>query len=136
MAAARIEFVPYQPRPDYLRAYHRIDIGLDTLPYNAHTTGSDALWAGLPVLTCAGSTFPGRVGASLLSAVGLPELIAPTPDEYEKLAVALARDPERLGQLRERLVQSRMTAPLFDTARFARDIESLYLSASPIDASH
>ena len=144
--AARLVFAERWPSDEHLARHRQADLFLDTLPYNAHTTGSDALWAGLPVLTCAGSTFPGRVGASLLSAVGLPELIAPTPDEYEKLAVALARDPERLGQLRERLVQSRMTAPLFDTARFARDIESLYLkmaersrsalSASPIDASH
>ena len=142
---ARLVFAERWPSDEHLARHRQADLFLDTLPYNAHTTGSDALWAGLPLLTCPGSTFPGRVGASLLHAVGLPELIAPTPDDYEKLAIALARDPGRLGQLRDRLAESRMTAPLFDTVRFARDIERLFLAmvarsrsalpVSPIEAS-
>lgn len=99
---------------------------LDTPPYNAHTTGSDALWAGLPVLTCLGTTFPGRVGASLLHAVGLPELVAPTLEAYEQRAIELASDPRQLGQIRERLEHCRSTAPLFDAAGFTCDLESLY----------
>ena len=144
--ATRLVFAERWPSDEHLARHRQADLFLDTLPYNAHTTGSDALWAGLPLLTCCGSTFPGRVGASLLHAVGVPELIAQTPDDYEKLAIALARDPERLGELRNRLAQSRMTAPLFDTARFARDIECLFLTmversrsalpASPIETSH
>lgn len=144
--ATRLIFAERWPSDEHLARHRQADLFLDTMPYNAHTTGSDALWAGLPLLTCPGSTFPGRVGASLLHAVGVPELIAPTPDDYEKLAIALAREPERLGQLRDRLAESRLTAPLFDTARFASDIENLFLTmversrsalpASPIDASH
>lgn len=99
---------------------------LDILPYNAHATAADALWAGLPVLTCAQGCFAGRVAASLLQAVGLPELVAPTPEDYEAMAVALANDPERLAALKARLAANRATAPLFDTPRFARDIEAIY----------
>jgi predicted O-linked N-acetylglucosamine transferase (SPINDLY family) len=99
---------------------------LEILPYNAHATAVDALWAGLPVLTCAQGCFAGRVAASLLHAAGLPEMIAPTPQTYEATAVALARDPERLAAVRVKLAASRATAPLFDTPRFARDIEAVY----------
>jgi predicted O-linked N-acetylglucosamine transferase (SPINDLY family) len=100
------------------------DLFLDTLPYNAHTTASDALWVGLPVITTPGSTFPGRVAASLLTAVGLPELITPSLDEYERLALKLARDPEALSALRAKLGSHRQSFPLFDTKRFARHLES------------
>jgi predicted O-linked N-acetylglucosamine transferase (SPINDLY family) len=99
---------------------------LDILPYNAHATAADALWAGLPVLTCAQGCFAGRVAASLLHAVGLPELIAATPEDYETMAVALARDPEKIAALKAKLAANRATAPLFDTPRFARDIETIY----------
>jgi len=99
---------------------------LDTQPYNAHATASDALWAGLPVLTSAGTCFAGRVAESLLNAVGLAELIAPTWKDYEALAVSLAHDPERLASIRKRLADSRAPAPLFDTIGFARDIEAIY----------
>ncbi len=108
-------------------ARHRLaDLFLDTLPYNAHTTASDALWAGLPVLTLTGSTFPGRVGASLLGAVGLPELVTTSGPQYEDLAVALAVDPQKLRSLRDRLARNRLSEPLFDTQRFTRNLESAY----------
>jgi predicted O-linked N-acetylglucosamine transferase (SPINDLY family) len=108
-------------------ARHRLaDLFLDTLPYSAHTTASDALWAGLPVLTKIGETFAGRVAASLLNAIGLPELIAQTADEYESLAVDLARNPDKLAAVRNRLERNRLTTPLFDTELFARHIEAAY----------
>jgi predicted O-linked N-acetylglucosamine transferase (SPINDLY family) len=103
------------------------DVFLDTWPCNAHTTASDALWAGVPIVTRIGQTFASRVAASLLNAVGLPELICTDTVEYERTAVALAADPDRRAALRERLDAARSCAPLFDTARFTRDIESLYL---------
>ena len=108
-------------------ARHRLaDLVLDTLPYNAHTTASDALWAGLPVLTRTGETFASRVAASLLRAIGLPELITATESEFEELAVELAHNPQRLQALRQRLQQNRPTAPLFDCASFTRHLESAY----------
>ena len=99
---------------------------LDTLPYNAHATACDALWAGLPVLTRRGNAFAARVAASLLTAAGLPELITETAEAYETLALALARDPARLKALRDRLAANRATAPLFDTPRLARELEAAY----------
>jgi predicted O-linked N-acetylglucosamine transferase (SPINDLY family) len=109
-------------------ARHRLaDLFLDTLPYNAHTTASDALWAGLPVLTCLGSQFDGRVAASLLETLGLPELVTQSLEDYEALALALARDPARLGNLRARLQEARLTSPLFATGRFAGALEEAYL---------
>jgi predicted O-linked N-acetylglucosamine transferase (SPINDLY family) len=102
------------------------DLFLDSLPYSAHTTASDALWAGLPLLTCRGSAFAGRVAASLLYAVGLPELVTENLAEYEKLALTLARDPAQLKVYRDRLKENRRRAPLFDTARTTRQIEAAY----------
>jgi predicted O-linked N-acetylglucosamine transferase (SPINDLY family) len=102
------------------------DLFLDTLPCNAHTTASDALWAGLPVLTRIGQTFAGRVAASLLNAVGLPELITHSRQAYETLALELVNDRERLSSIRDRLEKNRLTKPLFDTALFARHIEAAY----------
>jgi predicted O-linked N-acetylglucosamine transferase (SPINDLY family) len=99
---------------------------LDTLPYNAHTTASDALWAGLPVLTCRGRAFAGRVAASLLTAVGLSELVTQSLDEYESLALRLATDPPLLRGFRQRLERNRLEFPLFDTDRFCRHIETAY----------
>ena len=114
-------------RLDVHLARHRLaDLFLDTLPYNAHATAGDALWAGLPVLTCRGTAFAGRVAASLLTAAGLPELITETAEDYENLALALARDPARLAALRDKLAANRATAPLFDTPRLARDLEAAY----------
>jgi predicted O-linked N-acetylglucosamine transferase (SPINDLY family) len=96
------------------------------LPYNAHTTASDALWAGLPVLTQFGEAFAGRVAASLLHAVGLPELIARSREEYERIAVDLAKNPDRLLAIRQKLERNRLTEPLFDAALFTRSLETAY----------
>ena len=126
IAGERIVFGTRLPAPEYLARYRTADLFLDTLPYNAGTTASDALWAGLPVLTCVGESFAGRVGASLLTAVGLPELIAATPEEYEELAVALAGDPRRLAGIRATLTGKLRTAPLFDTTSSARHLEAAY----------
>jgi predicted O-linked N-acetylglucosamine transferase (SPINDLY family) len=114
---------------DYERHLSRLaqaDLFLDTLPYNAHTTASDALQAGLPLVTCMGSSFPARVAASLLQAVGLPELITRSLDAYEQLAFDLARDPDRLEALRVTLARNRTSRPLFDTQGFCRHIETAY----------
>jgi protein O-GlcNAc transferase len=108
-------------------ARHRVgDLFLDTLPYNAHTTTSDALWAGMPVLTMQGDTFAGRVASSLLHAVGLPELVTHSLEDYEALALKLVRTPELLADLRRRLCLNRLTVPAFDTERFARHLEAAY----------
>jgi predicted O-linked N-acetylglucosamine transferase (SPINDLY family) len=112
---------------EHLARYRQADLFLDTFYYNAHTTTSDALWAGLPVLTCLGNTFASRVAASLLTAIGLPELITHNHADYESLALELATDPERLAAIRHKLAANRTTQPLFDTARFTRDIEKAYL---------
>ena len=102
------------------------DLFLDTLPYNAHTTACDALWAGLPVLTCLGESFAGRVAASQLSAIGLPELIAETPAQYEALAIELATNAEKLAGVKARLAQNRLTTPLFDTRLFTGHLQAAY----------
>lgn len=128
IAPERLVFGKFLPRVEDHLARHRLaDLFLDTLPYNAHTTASDALWSGLPVLTCKGDTFAGRVSASLLHAVDLPELIAESLEDYEKLALSLAAEPETLHAIKARLVQNRDFSPLFDTARYTRDIEAAYL---------
>jgi predicted O-linked N-acetylglucosamine transferase (SPINDLY family) len=124
--AERLVFAQRMALPDHLARHRNADLFLDTLPYNAHTTASDALWAGLPVLTCPGEAFASRVAASLVSSAGLPELIARTPVDFEALAIALAGDRARLEQVRARLHANRPTAPLFDTPRFARHIEAAY----------
>jgi protein O-GlcNAc transferase len=112
--------------PEHLALHRLADLFVDTLPYNAHTTASDALWAGLPVLTCRGDSFVGRVAASMLQAVGLPELVTNDLDEYQALALRLATDASLLGGFRRRLTQNRATCALFDTDRFRRHIESAY----------
>jgi predicted O-linked N-acetylglucosamine transferase (SPINDLY family) len=122
----RVVFAPFMKPEDHLARHRLADLFLDTLPYSAHTTASDALWAGLPVLTCLGTTFPGRVGASLLNAIGLPELITHSLDDYESHALELARNPERLAKIRSKLARNRDTFPLFDTDRFRRHVESAY----------
>jgi protein O-GlcNAc transferase len=122
----RLIFADPAPLPVHLARHHLADLFLDTLPYNAHATASDALWAGLPVLTCRGTAFAGRVGASLLTAIELPELIAETLENYEAMALELARDRARLKSLRDRLAAKRTSAPLFDTLRLTRDLENCY----------
>src|SRR6516162_3748586 len=109
-------------------ARHRLaDLFIDTLPYNAHTTASDALWVGLPVLTCTGRSFAARVAGSLLHAIGLPELVTGSLPEYEALALRLATHPAELRALRDRLVRNRSTHPLFDTPRWTHHLEAAYL---------
>jgi protein O-GlcNAc transferase len=113
---------------DHLGRHSLADLFLDTLPFNAHTTASDALWAGLPVLTQIGETFAGRVAASLLNAINLPELITSTSEAYEDAAVALAIKPEKLTAIKHRLANNRLTTPLFDTKLFTKHIEAAYTS--------
>jgi protein O-GlcNAc transferase len=123
----RLVFAQQLPRnEDHLARHELADLFLDTLPYNAHTTASDALWAGLPVLTCLGETFAGRVAASLLNAIGLPELITTTPDAYERMAIDLATHPEKMAIIKTKLADNRLTTPLFDTKLFTKHIETAY----------
>jgi predicted O-linked N-acetylglucosamine transferase (SPINDLY family) len=122
----RLVFGGNLPMPEYLARYAAADLFLDTLPYNAGTTASDALWAGLPVLTRLGETFAGRVAGSVLTAAGLPELVATSQEDYERLAVDLARDRQRLAGLRRKLAEQRPRAALFDTPRFVANLETGY----------
>jgi predicted O-linked N-acetylglucosamine transferase (SPINDLY family) len=122
----RLVFAPHAPHARHLARYGNADLFLDTTPYNAHTTGSDALFAGCPLLSLRGSTFAGRVGASLLHAVGMPDLIARSLPDYEAQAIELGTDRARLAALKQRLAAVRGSAPLFDTLRFTRELESAY----------
>jgi predicted O-linked N-acetylglucosamine transferase (SPINDLY family) len=124
----RLIFAPKVSVADHLARQRRADLFLDTLPCNAHTTASDALWVGLPVLTCLGATFAGRVAGSLLRAIGLDELAAPSPGEYEALALKLAQDQVYLATIKDKLARNRDASILFDTKRATRHIESAYLS--------
>ena len=127
IAAERLIFAPRLPlMSDHLARYRRADLFLDTFPYNAHSTASDALWAGCPVLTYAGTTFASRVAGSLLRAIGLPELITSSMDEYREMALRLARDADLLADLRTRLQSNHESHPLFDTVQFARHIEQAF----------
>jgi protein O-GlcNAc transferase len=127
IAGERLVFAAREARMEDHLARHRLaDLFLDTLPYNAHATASDALWAGLPVLTCLGGGFAARVAGSLLTAVGLPELVTESLADYEALALKLARDASLLGALRQRLERHRGSHPLFDTARLCRHLEAAY----------
>ncbi|MBT8520586.1 tetratricopeptide repeat protein [Polynucleobacter paneuropaeus] len=112
---------------DHLARYSLAGLFLDTYPYNAHTTTIDALKAGVPVLTLIGQSFPSRVAASLLNAIGLPELVTTTQKEYETLAIQLASDPSRLLAIKNKLADNRLSAPLFDTPLFAKNLEAAYL---------
>jgi protein O-GlcNAc transferase len=124
--ANRLVFAKRMPVADHLARHQLADLFLDTLPYNAHTTASDALWAGLPLLTQIGETFAGRVAASVLNAIGLPELVTSTQQEYEDRAIDLASNPENLAAIKQKLSQNRLTKPLFDTQLFTRQIEAAY----------
>jgi protein O-GlcNAc transferase len=112
--------------PEHLARHRVADLFLDTRPYNAHATAIDALWAGLPVLTCMGETFAGRVAASLLKSIDLPELITTTAEQYEDVAVQLAANPQRLSEIKRKLAENRLEAPLFDSASFTRHLETAY----------
>ncbi len=122
----RLVFAPLLAPGQHLARQRLADLFLDTLPCNAHTTASDALWAGLPVLTCAGRTFAGRVAASLLHALGLPELVTASDEEYESRAIALAASPQELARLRSQLAGSRLGSPLFDGKSLARHMEQAF----------
>jgi len=126
IAPERLVFAARMPPDEHLARHRCADLFLDTLPYNAHTTASDALWAGLPLLTCMGDTFAGRVAASLLDNVGLPELVTSSQTDYERLAIELATHPDRLAALRQKLADNRLVTPLFDTVRFTRHLEQAY----------
>jgi protein O-GlcNAc transferase len=122
----RLIFVPRRSFEDHLARQCLADLFLDTLPYNAHTTASEALWVGLPVLTCLGETFAGRVAASLLNAIHLPELITTTLEDYEQMAIYLGTHPEKLAAIKHNLAENRLTTSLFDTKLFTKHIEAAY----------
>ncbi len=127
VGAERLIWAGDIPLAEHLARYRAADLFLDTLPYNAHATATDALWAGLPVLTVMGDAFAGRVAASLLRATGMPELVTNNLAEYEALALGLARDPARLASLKEKLARNIATTPLFDANGFTHDLEAAYL---------
>jgi predicted O-linked N-acetylglucosamine transferase (SPINDLY family) len=126
VARDRVTFVPKLPRPSYLRQYRGIDIELDTVPYNGHTTSLDSLWMGVPVVTLVGPTVVGRAGLSQLTNLGLPELIAYTPEQYLRIATELAHDLPRLSRLRSTLRGRMEASPLMDAPRFTRNIEAAF----------
>lgn len=126
IGARRLIFAPRVSPEDHLARFGLADLFLDTLPYNAHTTASDALWSGVPVVTCMGEAFAGRVAASLLKAAGLPGLIAETLEDYRARAVQLGRDRKALKDLKETLALARSASPLFDTEGRTRQLEAAY----------
>jgi protein O-GlcNAc transferase len=126
IAPDRMVFAPPVSNDAHVARQRLADLFLDTLPCNAHATASDALWAGLPVLTCLGNTFAGRVGASLLRAVGLPEMVTESLQQYEETAKSLARDPHQVAAIKAKLARNRYSEPLFDTAGFTRDLEAAF----------
>jgi predicted O-linked N-acetylglucosamine transferase (SPINDLY family) len=121
-------FAPFlREGEDHLARLGLADLFLDTLPYNAHSTAVDALWAGVPVLTVQGAAFAGRVAASALNAAGLPELIAPSLEAYEALALKLAREPALVAAIKAKLDRNRATCALFDTPSYTRNLEAAYI---------
>ena len=126
VAPERLVFAPLAPAQDHLARHAHADLFLDTLPHNAHTTASDALWAGLPVITCLGTTFAGRVAASLLKAAGLTQLISGNLEDYEAMGLKIAQDPAECSRLKTQLANNRLTCPLFDTARYTRHLEAAF----------
>ena len=126
LAPERLVFAPKMELSEHLARHKLADLFIDTLPCNAHTTASDALWAGLPILTCMGESFASRVAASLLNAIEMPELITGSLIEYEALAISLGNDPQRVQVLKQKLEQNKLTTPLFDSTLFTKDIENLY----------
>jgi predicted O-linked N-acetylglucosamine transferase (SPINDLY family) len=124
---ARLVFGKSLPADEYLARYRACDLFLDTSPYNAGTTASDALWTGLPVLTRMGQSFASRTAASLLNSIGLPELITDTQEEYEAVAIELAANPKKLANLKLLLSNNRLSAPLFNTPLFAKNLEEIYI---------
>jgi len=135
LAPERLVFAPKMELSEHLARHKLADLFIDTLPCNAHTTASDALWAGLPVLTCMGESFASRVAASLLNAIEMPELITSSLKEYEELAVALGKDPKRVKALKQKLENNKLTTPLFDSSLFTLNIERVYESIFISDMS-
>jgi protein O-GlcNAc transferase len=126
VATDRVSFVPRQNRPEYLATYGSLDLGLDTFPYNGHSTSLDSLWMGVPVVTLVGQTAVARAGLSQLTNLGLAELVAQSPTEFVEISTALAHDLPRLAGLRAALRERMRASPLMDTPRFARDVEAAY----------
>jgi predicted O-linked N-acetylglucosamine transferase (SPINDLY family) len=126
VTADRLVFAKGLPQTEHLGRLQLADLVLDTLPYNAHTTASDALWASVPLVTCPGETFPSRVAGSILRAIGLDELIAADLDGYFDLALELASEPKRLANIKAKLAANRLTTPLFDIEAYTRDLEGLF----------
>ena len=125
--AKRLVFADRISFPEHLARHHQADLFLDTFPCNAHTTTSDALWTGLPILTLMGDSFPSRVAASLLNAVHLPELITTTHEDYVQLAIELAGDAQKLSKLKQRLKENLLNTPLFNTPLFVSHLENAYI---------
>lgn len=125
--SSRLVFAKRMPLAEHLARHQLTDLFIDAFPCNAHTTASDALWAGLPVLTQMGNSFASRVAASLLNAIGLPELVTSSPQAYEALAIEIAKNPEKLKALKQKLASNRLTTPLFDTSQFTKDLERAYV---------
>ena len=129
IAGERIVFAPYVYAPEeHLARLRLVDLFLDALPYNGHATACDALWAGVPMVSLMGQSFAGRVGASVLHAVGLPELIAHNPADYEALALKLARDESAHAAMKAKLARQRDASALFDTAGFTKALEAAYVA--------
>jgi len=126
VAPERLVFAPELDTDLHLARLSLADLFLDGLPYNAHTTGSDALWTGVPLITQAGTTFPGRVAASLLAAAGLPELVTANAGDFEALTIKLGNDPKALKKLKDKLAKNKAKCALFDTTAFAKHIEAAY----------
>jgi predicted O-linked N-acetylglucosamine transferase (SPINDLY family) len=126
VAPDRLLFAPPRPLAEHLARYRLADLALDTFPYTSHTTASDALWAGCPLVTCAGATFASRVAGSLLHAAGLPELVTHSMADCERLVLELASTPAKLAELRSRLAAGRDSCALFDTPRFVRNLEQAF----------
>jgi predicted O-linked N-acetylglucosamine transferase (SPINDLY family) len=126
VAPERLIFAEHVPLAEHLARHRLADLFLDTLPYNAHTSASDALWAGLPVLTQVGATFAGRVAGSLLTAVGLPQLVTETPEQFRRAAIDLALDRAKLEAIKDELAAKRLAAPLFDTTSYTRGLERAF----------
>ncbi len=127
ICTSRLIFAEQMPLPKHLSRHHQADLFLDTWPYNAHTTASDALWSGLPVLTLKGNSFASRVAASLLNAIKLPELITNSKTEYEALAIELAINPKKLAAIKSKLANNRLSTPLFNTPYFTKNLEAAYI---------
>ncbi|HEX3355421.1 MAG TPA: hypothetical protein VHS31_00470, partial [Tepidisphaeraceae bacterium] len=123
---SRVEFIEFQPREKYLQTYNRIDICLDTFPYNGHTTTLDALWMAVPVISLCGETAVSRAGLSLMRNLGLSELVARDAAMFSRIAVELAGDLSRLAMIRSSLREKMHSSPMMDAQAFARDIESAY----------